>query len=241
LVTMQQTSAAEKRRNPLPMNLTIYFLALFSVVIISSTLIYFAEYSTGALEPTESVERPKPNHFLFYSRDMHGDLAPSGKVSISGTDKLDGTWICKKWDSQAGIIEVLIDDVEVLEDVPADQPIQIKGARWAKDSQFTSVPNASWWCVVTLTTVGYGDMYPVTTPGRIVAGVTAFMGLALFGMLMNIIGKAMMAALFGSEDVEGEEKAKASGLPPEWNPSWRHCPTCGKDHTDSTQAHQPSA
>jgi hypothetical protein len=90
--------------------------------------------------------------------------------------------------------------------------------------------------VVTLTTVGYGDMYPVTLPGRIVAGVTMFMGLALFGMLMNIIGKAMMAALFGSEELEDDKKATAAAaastaaLPTQWNPGWRHCPTCGHEH-----------
>jgi len=63
----------------------------------------------------------------------------------------------------------------------------------------------------------------------------------LFGMLMNIIGKAMMAALFGSEDVDKEDAAKAAGLPAEWNPTWRHCPTCGKDHNELTQAHPTTA
>jgi hypothetical protein len=48
-----------------------------------------------------------------------------------------------------------------------------------------------------------------------------FMGLALFGMLMNIIGKAMMAALFGEDHSEEETKASASAtahLPTAWNP-----------------------
>ena len=49
-----------------------------------------------------------------------------------------------------------------------------------------------WWCIVTLTTTGYGDMYPVTVIGRIVAAITMFMGLVLFGILLNVIGKTMM-------------------------------------------------
>ena len=89
--------------------------------------------------------------------------------------------------------------------------------------------------------MGYGDMYPVTVPGRLVAAVTMFMGLALFGMLMNIVGKAMMAALFGSESLEedshghgGESKGHSEkSLPHNWNPAWRHCPTCGKEHAQS--------
>ncbi|MBN2306496.1 ion transporter [Candidatus Peregrinibacteria bacterium] len=68
---------------------------------------------------------------------------------------------------------------------------------------FTSIPHSMWWCIVTITTVGYGDMYPVTVLGRIIAAVTMLCGLALFGMLMNVIGKTMMTSLFGSE-VGGE-------------------------------------
>ena len=95
---------------------------------------------------------------------------------------------------------------------------------------------------MTLTTVGYGDMYPVTVTGRAIAAVTMFLGLALFGMLMNIVGKAMMAALFGSETIDSDPHPPAAGaapaLPPQWNNGWRHCPTCGKEHTES---HSPSA
>jgi voltage-gated potassium channel len=68
---------------------------------------------------------------------------------------------------------------------------------------FKSIPHAMWWCIVTITTVGYGDMYPVTALGRIVAGITMLSGLALFGLLMNVIGKYMMTSLFGSS--VGEE------------------------------------
>ncbi len=76
------------------------------------------------------------------------------------------------------------------------------------DTVFTSIPKAMWWCIVTITTVGYGDMYPVTVLGRIFAGIAMLCGLALFGLLMNVIGKTMMSSLFGSEvgaDVDVKE------------------------------------
>jgi voltage-gated potassium channel len=90
--------------------------------------------------------------------------------------------------------------------------------RAVEGTLFTSIPKAMWWCIVTITTVGYGDMYPVTVLGRITAGAAMLCGVALFGLLMNVIGKYMMTSLFGSEigaEVnvteleEGVKKAKA--------------------------------
>ena len=54
------------------------------------------------------------------------------------------------------------------------------GAVWScfcKDPNvFTSIPATCWWCLVTMTTVGYGDFYPVTTAGRLVAVLTMISG-----------------------------------------------------------------
>ena len=51
-----------------------------------------------------------------------------------------------------------------------------------------------------MTTVGYGDMSPETLLGRVVAGFTALCGLALFAMLMQVVGKALMEGLFGTDE-----------------------------------------
>ena len=77
--------------------------------------------------------------------------------------------------------------------------------RGVEGTQFTSIPQAMWWCIVTITTVGYGDMYPVTPLGRIVAGMAMLCGVALFGLLMNVIGKSMMSSLFGASDLENAD------------------------------------
>jgi voltage-gated potassium channel len=74
-------------------------------------------------------------------------------------------------------------------------------------TQFTSIPNAMWWCIVTITTVGYGDMVPMTPLGRIVAAMAMLCGVALFGLLMNVIGKSMMSTLFGATDLEDTDLA----------------------------------
>jgi voltage-gated potassium channel len=54
---------------------------------------------------------------------------------------------------------------------------------------FTSIPAAMWWAIETLTTVGYGDMVPVTAAGRIIGGVVSIVGigtLALFSGLITV-------------------------------------------------------
>jgi hypothetical protein len=121
------------------------------------------------------------------------------------------------------------------------------------NTQFTSIPAAMWWCIVTITTTGYGDMYPSTVGGRLVAAATMITGLALFGLLMNVVGKAMLTSLFGSENLEAhhppgqsaeggahvEESAGVGAAIPAaaevgicgcgqpLSPAWRLCPMCG--------------
>lgn len=46
--------------------------------------------------------------------------------------------------------------------------------------------DAIWWSVATITTVGYGDVYPVTTEGRILAMVLMISGIGLFGILSGL-------------------------------------------------------
>jgi voltage-gated potassium channel len=59
----------------------------------------------------------------------------------------------------------------------------------AQPEVFTSIPAAIWWALVTLTTVGYGDMVPVTVAGKVFGGFVAIIGvctLALFSGLLTV-------------------------------------------------------
>lgn len=69
-----------------------------------------------------------------------------------------------------------------------------------ENTPFTSIPISMWWSIITMTTTGYGDMYPVTVAGRIIAGGTALIGLALFALLMNVMGKSMLQGLFAVQE-----------------------------------------
>lgn len=57
----------------------------------------------------------------------------------------------------------------------------------AQPDKFGTIPNAMWWAVVTLTTVGYGDVVPVTVLGRLFGGIVMIMGLGMFALPVSIL------------------------------------------------------
>ncbi len=65
----------------------------------------------------------------------------------------------------------------------------------AQPEAFGSIPLALWWAVVTLTTVGYGDVVPVTSLGRLIAGAVSVMGIAMFALPTAILGAGLMQEL----------------------------------------------
>jgi len=76
---------------------------------------------------------------------------------------------------------------------------------------FSSIPAAMWWAVSTLTTVGYGDIYPLTPLGKFLGSVVAVMGIGLFALPTGILGAAFV------EELQKQHAKK------------RVCPHCGKE------------
>lgn len=60
---------------------------------------------------------------------------------------------------------------------------------------FGSIPRAMWWSVATLTTVGYGDVFPVTGLGKLLAGATAVSGIGLIALPTGILASAFSEAI----------------------------------------------
>lgn len=80
----------------------------------------------------------------------------------------------------------------------------------AQPDKFSSIPAAMWWGMATLTTIGYGDMYPITTLGKFLGGFIAFLGIGLFALPAGIL-----ASGFAGEIQKKNEKEKK-------------CPHCGQ-------------
>lgn len=57
----------------------------------------------------------------------------------------------------------------------------------AQPEKFSSILETMWWGVVTLTTVGYGDVYPTTNLGKLLSAAVAFLGIGIFGLPAGII------------------------------------------------------
>lgn len=72
----------------------------------------------------------------------------------------------------------------------------------AQPQSFGSIPDAMWWGVVTLTTVGYGDIYPITPIGRFFGSILAFLGIGIFALRAGIISSGF------SEEVQRRKQEK---------------------------------
>jgi len=99
----------------------------------------------------------------------------------------------------------------------------------AQPEAFSSIPATMWWAVATLTTVGYGDVYPITTIGRILASASAILGVGLFALPAGILASGLQeewAALKERQRMLGAtvDLAEADDAKP---PPPGHCPHCG--------------
>jgi voltage-gated potassium channel len=93
-------------------------------------------------------------------------------------------------------------------------------------SEFKSIPHTIWWAVVTLTTTGYGDMYPLTAIGKTMATIIMLTGVAFFAIPAGILSAGFQ------EEFRRNKAAKT-----------HRCPHCGEPidfdlhHHDDHQLH----
>lgn len=69
----------------------------------------------------------------------------------------------------------------------------------AQPNVFTSIPQCIYFAIITFTSVGYGDITPVTKIGELVCSLTAIFGIGLHGLFIGVIGTAFINAFRGNE------------------------------------------
>ncbi|NNC95162.1 MAG: ion transporter [Chitinophagales bacterium] len=93
--------------------------------------------------------------------------------------------------------------------------------RDAQPEQFKNIGNAFWWAIATLTTVGYGDIYPVTGWGKLVSGIIAVLGIGLIALPTGIISSSFMEEMRKERERKRIAKIEAET-------GGKVCPHCGK-------------
>lgn len=81
----------------------------------------------------------------------------------------------------------------------------------AQPEAFPDILSAFWWAIATLTTVGYGDIYPITSLGRLISGVIALLGIGLVALPTGLISAGFINKI--------EKNKLAKGI---------QCPHCGE-------------
>ena len=81
----------------------------------------------------------------------------------------------------------------------------------AQPEAFGSIPSSMWWGIITLTTIGYGDTYPVTFAGKVIGTGVAVLGIAVYAIPAGIMASAF------TEELRKKRQ------------SHHNCPHCGKE------------
>lgn len=82
----------------------------------------------------------------------------------------------------------------------------------ATEASITNLREALWWSLATLTTVGYGDKYPITVEGQAIAAALMFAGIALFSAVAGIFASWVLSDRKKETDEQMNRKTKVSSL-----------------------------
>ena len=85
----------------------------------------------------------------------------------------------------------------------------------AQPEHFSSIPASMWWGIITLATIGYGDTFPVTVAGKVIAAGVAVIGIAVYAIPAGIMASAFTEQLKKQKDQKNNK-----------------CPHCGKEIND---------
>jgi hypothetical protein len=165
------------------------FFMLISVVVFSS-IMYFVE---------------RGDYFYCTQEAANQGLCLQEDVAINGRTEGQGLEECEKWiekkykSSQQDRLKCCWGEAWYV-------PFDFNGDGCADKSQYDSIVRTAWWCVVTMTTVGYGDVVPLTTEGKVVATFTMLGGILILALPITVIGSNFNIEYEKSEDEKKQKK-----------------------------------
>lgn len=92
-----------------------------------------------------------------------------------------------------------------------------------EESGFTSIPQGMYWAVVTMTTVGYGDIAPQTVPGKLLASLIMILGYGIIAVPTGIVSVEMTAARGKAVSTQACPRCASEGH----DPGAKFCKNCG--------------
>lgn len=98
----------------------------------------------------------------------------------------------------------------------------------AQPDAFSSIPAAMWWGIVTLATVGYGDVYPITPIGKLIGSLVVLLGIGLFALPTGVLATGFAEVL----------RRRKEGMQKDGKPTV--CPHCGRIIGEDAEASEAS-
>jgi len=154
----------------------LFFLVGIGTIMFSSA-IYYAEYEADGcrVDGWEDVDRVTEGYGQL--RCLDKNRGGWTKLSNNGTFEFD----------PAGGTSAVADDANA-------SPMVVRCA-CVDPNPFTSIPAAFWWSIVTASTVGYGDHYPVKPMGKVVAAINMISGIIILALPVTVISSRFAAVL----------------------------------------------
>ncbi len=222
----EQKATAQKTKKITAYDLVIGILAIFSLVILIIPLI--VQLPPDAVDTLDNVEnalcvifladflrslfraQSKWGYFLKGGGwlDLLGSI-PFGKLAIFRFARLfriarvmrtlKGNDFRKMLTDQLAQSTLLFTFVVALLLIFTIAFFVLKAEQSNPNANITTYTNAVWWAFVTITTVGYGDYYPVTTVGRLLAIILMFAGLGIIGVLSSYLASTFISLQKGRD------------------------------------------
>jgi voltage-gated potassium channel len=95
-----------------------------------------------------------------------------------------------------------------------------------EENGFTNIPKSIYWCIVTLTTVGFGDIAPQTPLGQFIASLIMILGYGIIAVPTGIV----------SAEYTAQNKPKQEPEKDQWHLNTQSCPNCSAEkHKDNAE------